>query len=299
VVEQAMAGHSVLPVRFGTVLGNMIEVRTILTRFAPRLVATFGQLGRAIEVEVAATWDLKRTFAEIGREREIAALAATAAGQSSEEGRATRVQIGALVKQRLDDRRDTYRRLVVDALRLVVADNHPNPIVADEMVLNVAFLVDGARLAEFYATVHRLDETLDNRLTFRCIGPLPPYSFATVEVARPRPAEIAGARRLLELGEQVTEGAINVNYRRLALRYHPDRHPDDPSAQECFAALTAAHARLLAYARDCRPDGRSDDSPCDLSEAAVESTILLTIKRLASEPLPAMKVSGERDVARV
>ena len=48
----------------------------------------------------------------------------------------------------------------------------------------------------------------------------------------------------LELSWEADRQAIKSQYRRLALRYHPDRNPGDPWAEERFKAITSAYRTL-------------------------------------------------------
>src|SRR5271169_2077087 len=58
--------------------------------------------------------------------------------------------------------------------------------------------------------------------------------------------------KLLELPRSATEADIKKAYRRLAMKYHPDRNPDDPEAEhrfkeakEAYEVLTDTHKRAL------------------------------------------------------
>ena len=42
---------------------------------------------------------------------------------------------------------------------------------------------------------------------------------------------------VLGLGRDADEGDLKKAYRRLAMKYHPDRNPDDPGAEEKFKEM--------------------------------------------------------------
>lgn len=49
---------------------------------------------------------------------------------------------------------------------------------------------------------------------------------------------------ILELTPKCTEDEIRKNYRKLAMRYHPDRNPDNPAAEEMFKEVAEAYGVL-------------------------------------------------------
>ena len=280
VLEQVFEHHSLLPVKFGTVLASPDVVRQALTRYRARLEAAFKDVSDAVEVDLSASWDLNTMLAEVGRMPAVASLTAGAEQPlTSDPEQAARV--GRLVYETLAKLKDEYRRRMVNALVAVASDAQPQPAPSDEVVLNVAFLVERDQLAEFDSTVERMAAEFEDRLSVRYVGPLPPYSFSMVEVVRPDAASIQAARALLELGDQVTQQELRAAYRRLAASNHPDRNPGDPSAQERFASLAAAHDLLSEYLRMQRADDEDADEgrQYDLTVDGVESTVLLEIRR--------------------
>jgi hypothetical protein len=253
-------------------------VRDVLSRFAGRLESGLAEVGDAREIDLSATWDVRAVLAEIAHEPQVAAVAGAIARVSPDETLAAGLQVGKLVQETLERRRDEYRRRVVGELAPLARDVTPQPRPADEIVLNIAFLVERADLDRFEAAVDRLGDELAGRLSFRYVGPLPPYSFAMVRLTRPDPAEIETARETLGLGMEVTEAGVREAYRRLAAERHPDRNPNDPSAQDQFARLSAAHDLLRAYIR--RLGGRADGAePLDLRLETVRDSVVLEIAR--------------------
>ncbi len=50
---------------------------------------------------------------------------------------------------------------------------------------------------------------------------------------------------LMGLSVEKREAKIKVQYRKMALRFHPDKNLDDPQADENFKNLNAAYIALL------------------------------------------------------
>jgi Gas vesicle synthesis protein GvpL/GvpF/DnaJ domain len=247
VIEDAMSRGDVLPARFGTVLASEEEVRSFLARWGGLVRDSLARYCGLVEVEAAATWDLGRTIAEIACEPEVVAAKAAAQQASQQHRLARQVKVGQLVKLALDRRRARYQEMLLQEVSSLAKGIMPNAVLADELVFNVAFLLERHALGAFDAAIERLDAALAGSLSFRRIGPLPPYSFATVTVTRFDAERLAAGRALLGIPGEISEQAVLSSYRRLARQMHPDHHPADPTAAQRFAALSAAKTDLLAY----------------------------------------------------
>ena len=118
----------------------------------------------------------------------------------------------------------------------------------DQMVANLALLVAKDAGDALDRRLAELDEEFGKRLNFRCIGPLPPYSFATVEVSLPSFETIDRARRILSLGERAGLADIKSAYRRRIRQVHPDLSSAVAGDGSPAARLTDAYKTLMNYA---------------------------------------------------
>ena len=270
VVERVMKEHTVLPVKFGTVLATSDEVQELLYRGRQQFVDALGWIHDKVEVEVAATWDTEQVLREICKEEEIVRTWQAIGSKMGQQILEERIRLGQMVKASMDRHRDSYREQMISFLKPVAVDVQPNALVSDKMVMNVAFLVERANQEEFDRRVRQLNDLFHNQINFRIIGPLPPYSFATVEVTKLSPEKIEEARQLLGLGENTSEAEVRRAYRHLAAETHPDRKPGDEMAKVQFAKLRQASDLLIAY---CRGQAKSGGS------------LLINIRRLKDEDL--------------
>lgn len=219
VVEKVMKRHTVLPVKFGTVLATSDEVCDLLSQGYSQFSLTLLWMQDKVEVEVAATWD-----------REQASM-----GQ----------------------RRDSYLERIIGFLKPVSIEVQPNAPASDEMVMSVAFLVEGANLEVFDSRVRQLNDLFYNQINLHIIGPLPPYSFATVEVAKPSPEKMEEARQFLGLGEVISELEVRKAYRHLVAETHPDRRSGGELTKTRSAELRRASDLLIAHCRGQAESGGS------------------------------------------
>ena len=110
----------------------------------------------------------------------------------------------------------------------------------------MAFLLPRCRQAEFDSRVEALDEELGGQLLFKVVGPLPPYSFSTVEVEQILPEDVAWASEQLGVEPTATGDEIRSAYLRQARLHHPDNNAQDQDAATLFKDDHAAY-RLLRY----------------------------------------------------
>lgn len=222
VVERIMATAPLLPVKFATVAPDRESVERCLDNGRADFAVAFEHLQGKTQFEILVTWNLEAVFAEIAADPEVARLKTELAAMAEGPTPDVAARLGALVKGKLDDRRGELGASLSKALRDVAIDTIVNPLMDDRMVLNLAMLVDKDDGGRLDRCLESLDAAHEENLTFRCIGPLPPHSFATVEVAFLDDGKIASAREVLELDTVQDAGSVRAAYRRLVKQAHPD-----------------------------------------------------------------------------
>lgn len=285
VIERVMKECPILPVKFGTLVEGEVEVRRLIQQSHSRLSHALERLAGKVEMEVAATWDLKRVLEEIGQADEILRLKESIAGRPATEVLEVQIQAGKIVKGSLDRRREEHEQRLLGFLGGAALDVQPNALVADEMVMNVAFLIEREQEAEFDEQVRKLDEALNGEASFRIVGPLPPYSFATVEVVRPSAEKLEEARRLLGLAASVSQAEVKAAFRRLAARTHPDARGENGQGDREFIRVREAYDLLTAYCRG-QEDGdgeKTGERHFSLAPEDVCQAFLVSIRRATGE----------------
>lgn len=283
VIETVMKHHTVLPAKFGTVLPSAAELRRAIRCGRHELTEALDRLGGLEQYEVAATWDLGPVFAAIAAEPAISEARAAAMSAPAAESEMMRLRVGMAVSASLDRKRDELRDRAIATLAEEAIDHQVNAVMGDEMVMNVAFLLRESSRDALMDRLHWLDADLGGKLNFRCVGPLPPYSFGTVEITRPDPGDVDAALDLLGLGERISLADVRKAYRERAAKFHPDVNPS-PDADEVFSRLRAAERLLAAcYAARTGGDGIPKEGSRVIGRAQAAKSYLVAVRRVEQQ----------------
>jgi Gas vesicle synthesis protein GvpL/GvpF len=272
VVERVMRRQSVLPVRFGTQLQSAGEARDLVSQNRTTLSEAFARMRGMTELEVAATWEIGCVLQEIGHDPAVVS-AREAIELRGDPTLEDRLQFGRLVESHIELRRAAIRRRVLDTLEPLASSTATHALVDERLVMNEAFLISAGDLPEFERQVHGLDALFDGQIDFRIVGPLPPYTFCTVEVMRVTALQQEEARRTLglpdgELDERIIRGA----YRRAAAAAQRQLPGDAPAAKLHGGDLGGASELLLDLSRTDPTDRRPGSDGRDRWIAKIRTT---------------------------
>jgi len=259
VIEKIMSiEYSVIPMRLGTFALNEAEVKDILSKGYGLIKEIIPKISDKIEIDVVCAWsDFTSVIKEAGEEKEIyeykEKLLSSPKGITVDD----QMKIGFMLKKALDEKREKYAFKIQDILKSVSIDYKQHELMNDKMVVNHAFLIDKAKQKEFYAKVEDLNTEFKELLNFRCVGPLPPYSFFTLEIKKMQFNDVVWAKKRLEiLDEVVSKDEIKKIFHRQAFVTHPDRNPDRPEAGKEFDEINKSYSILLDYAQACEQVGQ-------------------------------------------
>jgi len=263
VVEQVAKRHPILPFKFGTALADSDEVHQLLAQGHPQFSLTLFWIQGKVEVEVMATWAGGQVFEESSAEPETLPVDETI---PVEQTKASPPQL-----------RQNYLERMIGFLEPVSVDIQLRPIDPGGMAVSVAFLVEEANLEIFHERIKHLNALFYNQVDFQVIGPLPPYSFATVEINRPNPEVIDEAKRLLKLNEIDDEVEIRKAYRRQAAEVGSDRKLGDKLTRACLISMRRASDLLVAYSR---------------RQAEKDDAFLISVRRSRSDEIQPSRLVG-------
>lgn len=279
VIERIMTlGYPIIPIRLGTFTSDENEVRDILDKGYGLIKEVFSKITGKTEIDLVAIWsDFNSLLKEVGERREIMEfkeeLLAHPKGITAED----RMRIGAMIKKALDEERERCRLEIQDYLRDCYQALKIQEVMDDKVVINTAFLINKAGQEEFDRKIEELNNKFSERLNFRYVGPLPPYSFYTLEVKRIRFDEIDAARKKLGLDDLATKDEIKKGYKRKVLSSHPDKNQNMPGVEQEFGEVNRAYKILIDYCKACEQAGQVDKYPFK-EEEIKENAILVKVR---------------------
>ena len=259
VIERVMTAQTtIIPMRLGTNACDEAEVRDILSKGYNLIKSIFERISDKIEIDLAATWnDFTATIKDAGEVKEIKEFKEELLKNPKGVTVDDQMKIGLMLKKALNEKKEEYALKIQDALKTVATNYKQHKLMDDKMVANIAFLVDKSREKEFYAKVEELNIEFKELLNFRCVGPLPAYSFSTIEIKKMRFDDVNLARKRLGiLEDRSSKDDIKKAFHRQVFIFHPDQNPDKPGIEKDYDEIMRSYNILLDYAQACEQVGK-------------------------------------------
>ena len=185
VLEEVMQDFTILPVRFGVIAPSVEAIRDqVLARRHDELIGLLARMDHRVELGIKALWDQEQVVREVMTTGPPALqrLRDKIKGQSIAASYYDRMSLGEGIEAAVADKREEDSSKILARL-LPLADEYKlNPLQVERMVVNAAFLVQRDRQPQFDAAIEELDQELGSRLTFKYVGPVPPYNFVSLSI---------------------------------------------------------------------------------------------------------------------
>ena len=280
VIEKIMSlKYTIIPVRLGTFTVDEAEVKDILIKGYSLIKNIMEKIRDKIETDVVATWaDFGSALKEIGEEKEIKKLKENILANPKSITVDDQMKVGVMIKKVLDEKREKYALQIQTFLKRYCTAFKVHELMDDRMVINLACLINRDKQKDFDRKIEEINTEFAEKLNFRCVGPLPPYSFYTIDIKKMKFEEIDWAKKKLRLSDDfATKNEVKKVYRKLAFSFHPDRNPDTPGTEKEFDELNKAYRILDEYGEACKQAGK-EDSLYFSEEKFEKNKILVKVK---------------------
>ncbi len=238
----------IVPIRIGTFMNNDSDVKSILKKGYSLIMEVMDKINDHFEVDIATTWaDFNKVLQDISTLPTVNELKQNLLKKGENVTRSDQLKLGAFVKELLDKKKESYAYKINSSLLPFTFDTRYNEVMNDEMISNNAYMINKNMQSGFDKTIDQLDEVFGGELNFKYIGPLPCYSFYTIEIKELPFELIEMAKNELELCEYATEKDIKLAYLKKAKIHHPDKSLNKHSRNNKFKRINKAYKTLLDY----------------------------------------------------
>jgi len=267
--------NTIIPMKLGTVVNDAAEMIKILEKGYDLIINVMENIGNLIEMEIIATWaDFNQVLLDISANPQIIELK-TKIGSGRKVTQSDQLSAGYLVKKILDVSAKEHTSRIIEALGSICKSYRQHEIVDDHMVCNTAFLLNQNKRDLFEMTLDKLDSEMNGKINFKLVGPLPCYSFYTLEVKELHYSEIEEAKKELGLSSLTSERNVKQAYLDKVKLVHPDRNGNNDSAA-VFNKINRAYRTMLDYITAVKPTTRETQFSL-MTEAVAENSFLLRI----------------------
>ena len=215
--------NMIIPFKLATIMGRKEEVLDILKKGHQLIISSLKEIEYLTEFDLVATWaDFSAIVKSVAEHPEILELKSELLSKSETISQLDQVKIGMLLQQKLDEKNKSIDLIILEALSSLSEDIKSHEVMNDEMVTNSAFLIRRNDQGKFEKAIDKLDEDYHGLLNFKLVGPLPCYSFFTIEIKELDPELIEHARMELELNALTSKSELKKAYLDKVKLYHPD-----------------------------------------------------------------------------
>lgn len=183
VLKRLMQDATVLPIAFGMIAGDVVEVRRMLSRNKSLFQEQLDRVAGNVEMGLRVTWDVPNIFEYfIDRHAELREARDRLMGNQREVRQEDKLELGQLFDRLLNDDRAAHHQTLAEALEPCCTEIKSSPARTLKEVVNLNCLVardDPKRLED---AVFKAAGQFDNNYAFDLNGPWAPHNFVEMEL---------------------------------------------------------------------------------------------------------------------
>lgn len=268
--EAVMKLYDVVPMTFGIIAPGASEALRILEKAYLQFKTALKTIEGKVEFAVHIWWDQKKLLKKlVSTNPEIQQLKRKMSLKKAVLSMPIRLKIGRLLHQEVELRKNSYLKDIENFLKKSSYDSTSNKLIDDEMLANFSFLIQKTGESELDRKMQELGKRYEEKLRFKYIGPMPPYSFSNINLSLDNFEAVNRARELLELREEASFDEIKKAYYTLAHKYHPDKQGGE---EEQMKKISQAYSILESY---CQDGGKKENQKYSFKEEDVKNSIII------------------------
>ncbi len=252
----------VIPMQLGTVVSSGNDVMKILINGYNILKETFEIIDEVEEIDIVAVWsNFLDVIKDISDSPQIKLMKENINKKSLYDQNDS-ISIGKAIKEKIDQKNSKACIDIVNSLMPFCLDARKHESMNDEMPLNYAFLVKKEESGTFIEMIDQLDIKYADKINFKIVGPLPCYSFYTIESKAIKKEDIENAKKILGIDLSDDNYNLKKAYRSKASITHPDKNSENVSdSSENFIESNNAYKLLIDYSSILKqsPDNLSNE----------------------------------------
>jgi hypothetical protein len=178
VLNRLMQWTTVLPARFGYCVASREGLKELLEKQYSFLDEQLTRLAGAVELALHIRYREDQILRELFEGR-VALV-----GRRSRQKRLSydeQIAQGQLIAVELQAKRDAEARSMLEQLSCFAREVSVSPPPSDMTVLKASFLVDRQVIERMDRALERLYDPMEQRIEVEYVGPLPPYSFISLQ----------------------------------------------------------------------------------------------------------------------
>jgi len=183
VVESLMSSHTVLPMRYGTVVLNESEILEIIKARSESIEALFQKVRGKVELGVKVLWNPEPIKARGQLPSCHLAILPFTQQSSIQEGQRYLMEklYEELVQRKVKSHGEKFISHILEKLSSLSFDKVSVKFPTERLLLAASFLVKKGNVAAFELLVQQLI-TEYQQLSFLFTGPWPPYNFTKIQL---------------------------------------------------------------------------------------------------------------------